>query len=70
MLREQGVSEPQLAWCAERVDRERVGAILNGAQPAWRAFVRAGAAAAEDEERRLSGALRPAPNPLQKQRDR
>ena len=46
MLRERGVSDPQLAWCAERVDRERIGAILNGAEPAWRAFVRAGAAVA------------------------
>jgi hypothetical protein len=52
LLRERGVSDPQLAWCAERVDRERIGAILNSAEPAWRAFVRAGAAATEDEERR------------------
>ena len=51
-LREQGVSDPQLAGCAERVDRDAIDAILNGAEPAWRAFVRAGAAATEDEERR------------------
>src|SRR5919198_5410825 len=51
-LREQGVSDPHLAGCAERVDRDAIDAILNGAEPAWRAFVRAGAAATEDEERR------------------
>jgi len=51
MLREQGLSESQLAWCAQVIDRERIGQALNGAEPAWRDFVRAGAASERDEER-------------------
>ena len=51
-LRELGLSDGQLAWCAKQVERERIGTILNGEEPAWRAFVRASAAADHDEERR------------------
>jgi hypothetical protein len=52
MLREQGVTDGQLAWCATLIDRERIATILNGEEAAWREFVRAGAATERDEERR------------------
>jgi hypothetical protein len=52
IVRERGITDGQLAWATSRLDREAIGRVLNGAEPAWRAFVRAGAASADLDERR------------------
>jgi hypothetical protein len=51
-LRDDGISDGQLTWSVQHVDRDAVEQILNGGEPAWREFVRRSAATECADERR------------------